>query len=61
MGREVPTELCFSSQLKEKQRNKEGNETLVQSNAELCQAEVGMLSISCPHPALGLDLYPTPQ
>lgn len=25
-GREVPTELCFSSQLKEKERNKEGNE-----------------------------------
>lgn len=48
VGREVPTELCFSSQLKEKERNKEGNKTLVQSNAELCQVEVRMLSISSP-------------
>ena len=60
-GREVPTELCFSSQLKEKERNKEGNETPARSDAELCQAEVGVLSISRPHPAPGLELYPTPQ
>lgn len=59
-GREVPTELCFSSQLKEKERNKEGNETPVQSDAKLRQAEVGPLGISRPHLAPGLELHPTP-
>lgn len=59
-GREVPTELCFSSQLKEKERNKEGNETPVGSDTELCQAEVGALSTLSP-PSTGLELHPTPQ